>query len=182
MAKTRDKRLERTWRLYEVPILIGLVLTWMTLWREASLLSVTSGIIVALVVTRVFYLPPVDLAGRFNIWWAFRYVIYFFWHLTVASFQVAWLAIRPKPSPKCSIIEMRLRTHSDFILTMTGLTISLIPGSLVVDVDREASTFYLHALNTPTEVEINQFKESVAHIEKLLIRAVGSKAEVELVK
>lgn len=182
MNKREERRLERSLRLYELPLLIGLVLTWMALWGEASLLSVTSGILVALVATRIFYLPPVELAGRFNVWWAFRYLVYFFWHVCVASFQVAWLAIRPQPSPKCSIIEMKLRTHSDFILTMTGLTISLIPGSLVVDVDRFNSTFYLHALNTPTQREIRQFRRSVAHIEMLLIRAVGSKSEVKLVK
>lgn len=142
-------------------------------------MSLVSGILVSYVATRVFYLPPVDLAGRFNVWYALRFLEYFFRHLMIASFQVAWLAVRPGPPPKTAIIAVRLRTESDFILTLTGLTISLIPGSLVAEVDRFASTLYLHVLNTPTQKELRKMREEVARIESLLIRAIGSREEVE---
>lgn len=142
-------------------------------------MSLISGILVSYVATRLFYLPPVDLAGRFNLWYALRFLEYFFRHLMIASFQVAWLALRPGPPPKTAIIAVRLRTRSDFILTLTGLTISLIPGSLVAEVDRFASTLYLHVLNTPTQKELRRMREEVARIESLLIRSIGSREEVE---
>lgn len=179
--KNDEAKMEHKLRLYELPLLIGLVITWMALWREVSLLSFLSGVLVAAVATRVFYLPPVELAGRFNVWFALRYLAYFFWHLSRASWQVAWLAVRPGPPPACSIIEVRLRTRSDFLLTMTGLTISLIPGSLVADVDRFNSTLYLHVLNTPTQREIEAMRREVYRIEMLLIRTLGSSEEVALV-
>ncbi len=166
-------------RLHELPLLLGLVVTWMLLWREISWLSLLSGVVVSIVAMRLFYLPPVVLAGRFNLWWALRYLVFFLWHLMVASVQVAWLAIRPGPPPRTAIVAMRLRTRSDFILTMVGLTVSLIPGSLVVEVDRFGSTLYLHVLNTPTQREIREMRQQTLHIERLLIRAVGSKAEME---
>ncbi|HQO65661.1 MAG TPA: Na+/H+ antiporter subunit E [Spirochaetales bacterium] len=37
----------------------------------------------------------VELAGRFNVWYAIKYLVYFIWHLALASWQVAWLAVRP---------------------------------------------------------------------------------------
>lgn len=174
--------LELIVRLHELPLLIGLVLMWTMLWREVSPMSVASGVLVSIVVMRVFYLPPVELAGRFHAWYAFRYLMYFVWHLAVASVQVAWLAVRPGPSPKTAIIAVRLRTRSDFILTMVGLTISLIPGSLVAEVDRFASTLYLHVLNTPTQKELTKMRRDVATIERLLILAIGSRAEVRQVR
>lgn len=174
--------LELLVRIHELPLLLGLVLLWMMLWREASLLSAASGVVVSIVVMRLFYLPPVELAGRFNPWYALRYLAYFFWNLGVASWQVAWLAVRPGPKPKTSIIEVRLRTTSDFILTMVGLTISLIPGSLVAEVDRFASTLYLHVLNTPTRREIDEMRSDVATIERLLVLAIGSRDDVEAVR
>lgn len=177
-----DRRLERLFRMHELPLLIGLVLLWMALWREVSWLSLVSGILVSYIATRVFYLPPVDLAGRFNLWYALRYLEYFFRHLMVASFQVAWLAVRPGPPPKTAIIAVKLRTESDFILTVTGLTISLIPGSLVAEVDRFSSTLYLHVLNTPTQKELRLMRAEVAHIEALLIRTIGSRAELEALR
>lgn len=169
-------------RWHEFPLLIGLVLTWMLLWREFSWLSLTSGIVVSVLAMRLFYLPPVELGGRFNLWWALHYLGYFLWHLALASFHVAWLALRPGPPPRTAIIAVRLRTSSDFIITLVGLTVSLIPGSLVVEVDRFASTLYLHVLNTPTQREVRLMRQQARYIEKVLIRAVGPKAEVEALR
>lgn len=184
MAKSpRSARgLELVVRFHELPLLVGLVITWMMLWREVSLLSVTSGVLVSILVMRLFYLPPVDLAGRFNVWYALRYLLFFLWNLAIASFQVALLAVRPGPTPLTSIIAVRLRTDSDFILTLVGLTISLIPGSLVAEVDRFSSTLYLHVLNTPTNKELTKMRREVATIERLLILALGSKSEARAVR
>ena len=141
-------------------------------------MSLLSGVIVSMFAVRLFYLPPVLIAERFNLWWVARYLVYFFWHLAIASVQVAWLTMRPGPPPPTSIIAVRLRTDSDFVLTMVALTASLIPGSLVVDVDRYASTLYFHVLNTPTAREIREARESTRHIEELLIRAIGSRRDL----
>lgn len=173
------KRIERKIRRYEFPLILGILVTWTMLWREFSLLTVTSGIIVAFLVMRVFYLPPVELAGRFNIFWGLRYLVWFFWQVAVASVHVAWVAIRPQPVPKCSILDIELRTKSDFILTLVGLTASLIPGSFIVDVDRDRSALFLHVLNTPDQAGIDKMRRDAAHIEMLLIRTLGSKEEVQ---
>ena len=85
----RERRAGSLLRLHELPLLLGLLLTWMLLWREFSWLSLVSGVVVSIVAMRLFYLPPVILAGRFNVWWALRYLGYFLWHLTLASVQVA---------------------------------------------------------------------------------------------
>lgn len=169
-------------RLQELPLLLGLMLTWMLLWREFSWLSLLSGLVVSVVAMRLFYLPPVVLAGRFNLWWALRYLAYFLWHLALASVQIAWLVARPGPAPRTAIIAVQLRTRSDFIITLVALTISLIPGSLVVEVDRFGSTLYLHVLNTPTQREVRRMREQTKYIERLLVRALGSRAEVETIR
>ncbi|WP_249290735.1 Na+/H+ antiporter subunit E [Leucobacter manosquensis] len=166
-------------RLHELPLVIGLVVLWMMLWHEVSLLSVLSGLVIAVFVMRLFYLPPVELAGRFNVWHALRYLGYFVWHLARASWGVAWLAVRPGPVPTTSIIAVKLTTRSDFIMTMVALTNSLIPGSLVTEIDRFNSTLYLHVLNTPTQRELTQMRRSVYTIERLLVMAAGSKQEVQ---
>lgn len=173
------RRIEPVLHWHELPLLAGLVLLWMALWHEASWMTLLSGLLVSVIAMRLFYLPPVELAGRLNLWWALRYFGFFLWHLAVASFQVAWLAVRPGPPPRTAIIAVRLHTRSDFILTVVGLTVSLIPGSLVAEVDRFASTLYLHVLNTPTQKQIRAAREQTLRIEELLIRAFGSREEVE---
>lgn len=175
-------RFEPVVHLHEVPLLVGLVAMWCMLWREVSWLSLVSGLFVAILAMRLFYLPPVELAGRLNLWWAARYLGFFFWHLALASCQVAWLAVRSGPPPRTAIIAVRLQTHSDFVLTVVALTVSLIPGSLVVEVDRFNSTLYLHVLNTPTQRYVRQARSQTRRIEELVIRAVGSRAEVEAIR
>jgi len=176
---SRQRRPFSVLHWHEMPLLLGLILTWMLLWREISWLTLLSGALVAILTMRLFYLPPVILAGRFNLWWAMSYLGYFLWHLVQASFQVAWLALRPGPTPRTAIIAVRLRTRSDFILTLVALTMSLIPGSLVVEVDRFASVLYLHVLNTPTERELDRMRAQAVKIERLLVCAVGSREEME---
>lgn len=181
-AARSARGLELIVRFHELPLLVGLVTLWMMLWREISPMSLVSGVLVSILVMRLFYLPPVDLGGRFNPWYALRYLIYFVWNVAYASVQVSWLAIRPGPPPMTSIIAVRLRTGSDFILTLVGITISLIPGSLVAEVDRFQSTLYLHVLNTPTQREILNMRRELRTIERLLILALGSRSEVEMVR
>jgi len=60
--------------------------------------------------------------------------------------------------------------------------ISLIPGSLVVEVDRPASTLYLHALNITSKQDIERLRNEVRSIEAGLIRIMGSVEELEAVR
>lgn len=171
------KKVESMFRRNELPLLIGLVITWMALWREVSPMSLISGIIIAIILARVFYLPPVELAASFNIFFVITFLGYFLLQVAISSVQVAWLAIRPKKVPDCSIIEVKLKSRSDFILTATGLTITLIPGSFIVDADRESPTLYLHVLDTSTQEDIDKMRKEVLRIEGLLVRSVGNQED-----
>lgn len=172
--KRRVKNKFRWIKITDLPLLFGLVITWMMLWQEVSLMSVTSGIVVAEAVVGLFYLPPIGLAGRFNPFWAALYLGYFLWNLVLGALEVAWAAVRPDKQPTPAIIAVQLKSRSDFILTMTGLTISLIPGSLIVDIDRFESVIYLHALNAKTLQRQHRLKREVHKIERLLVNTIGS--------
>lgn len=178
-TRSNIRRFERAVRIHELPLMVGLVVLWSMLWGEFSLLSVVSGVIVAIVVMRVFYLPPVDLGGHLNLWHGLRFLVYFLWHLAVASWQVAWIAVRPGPPPPVAIIGAKLHTKSDFILTAVALTVSLIPGSFVADIDRFKSVLYLHVLNTPSQREITAMRREVRRIETLLMLTFGSPTQID---
>jgi multisubunit Na+/H+ antiporter MnhE subunit len=95
------------------------------------------------------YLPPVELSGRFNLFWFVVFLMRFLGSLVVASFQVAFLAFTPRTGRNNSVIAVDLRTRSDFIMTLTAVALSLMPGSFVLDVEREQSILYLHVLGFP---------------------------------
>lgn len=170
----------RFWR--QLPLLVGLVLLWMVLWGQFTWLSLLTGLVVANVVVRVFYLPPVELSGRLNVWYTLLFLVHFFGDVAVASFQVAFQALSPKPIPPSSVIGIQLRTRSDLVMTLDAIAMSLVPGSLVVEADRERSILYLHTFGTETQDDVEAMRRKVLVVEARIVRAVGSREDLERIR
>src|SRR4051812_9669416 len=103
----------------QLPLLLVLVVLWMLLWGSLTLLTFLTGVLVAIVVTRVFYLPPVELSGRFHPLWFVVFLLRFALELVKASVIVAAQAVSPKGPGRSSVIGVQLLTRSDFIMTLT---------------------------------------------------------------
>jgi multicomponent Na+:H+ antiporter subunit E len=168
--------------LQQLPLLVALVVLWMVLWGQFTGLSLATGIVVAIVVTRVFYLPPVDLSGRINPWYTLVFLVHFFLDVAVASFQVAYQAIAPKRIPHSSVIGIQLRTRSDLVMTLDAIAMSLVPGSLVVEADRERSILYLHTFATESQEDVEAMRRKVLVVEARIVRAIGSKADLARIR
>ncbi len=182
MTDRTTTRRELRWRFRQhLPVLIGLVVLWMLLWGEITLLSVLSGIVVAVAVTRIFYLPPVELSGRVNIGWLIVFVLRFTAALVMGSITVAWQALSPRTLRTNALVGVKLRTSSDFVLTMTATAVTLVPGSVVVEIDRDASTLYLHLLGVGDERGVERMREVVLRTESQIVRAVGSRDDLRKV-
>lgn len=167
------------WR--QLPFFVWLVALWMLLWGQFTVLSALTGIVVAIVVTRVFRLPPVELSGRVNLWWGLVFVVEFLIALVRGSLTVAWQILTPG-RPGTAIIGVPLTTDDDLIMTHVAVTASLIPGSLIVDVDRDRRILYLHVLGVSDAASVETQRRAVQHWEERIVRAVGSKAQVAAVQ
>ncbi|WP_104043634.1 Na+/H+ antiporter subunit E [Arthrobacter sp. ZGTC412] len=166
----------------ELPLLVWLVIVWGALWQDFSPGNLLFGALLAVAVARLFYLPPVELSGRFNVLYAVPFALVFLAKVVVASAQVLYLAVVRGPRVKNAVVAVTLRSHQDLLVTATGHVISLIPGSLVVEVDRSTSTLYLHALNISSAADVDNLKKEVRAIEAGLIRIMGTKEELDAVR
>ena len=166
----------------EVPLLVWLVIVWGALWQDFSPGNLLFGALLAVLVARMFYLPPVELSGRFNIVHAVPFALRFLSRVAAASIEVMYLAAVRGPKVINAVVAVPLRSHQDLIVTAVGHVISLIPGSLVVEVDRSTSTLYLHALNISTAEDVESLRAEVRSIEAGLIRIMGTKEELEAVR
>lgn len=171
----------RTSLRVELPLLAWLVIVWGALWQDFSPGNLLFGAIIALIVTRLFYLPPVELSGRFNVLHAVRYAFVFVWQIIVASVQLIWLAAVKGPEVRSAVVAVPLRSHADLMVTATGHIISLVPGSLVVDVDRANATLYVHYINVNDAAGAERVRRQVLAAEAELIRIMGTKEELALV-
>lgn len=171
-----NRRIISLWK--QLPLIVWLVVLWVLLWDELTVVTVVSGVIVAAGVIRAFYLPAVELSGRFNVFWAAVFAVRFVGDVITASIHVAWQAIDPRGTPRSSIIAVDLHTRSDIVLTLTGESVSLVPGSLVVEVDRLRTVLYLHVLGTRNYRDVEKFRASVLKVEERLVRALGSAEDI----
>lgn len=179
-SAARRMTLRGIWQ--QLPLLIGLVLLWMLLWGDVSVFSAVSGLIIAITVTRIFYLPPVELTGRINIFWTFIFIVRFAWDLVASSVLVAAQAFHPGRLPLNAIIQVPLRTRSDFVMSMTATTISLVPGTLVLEIDRQRAVLFLHLLAVGDRAGVERARASALAIETSIIRAIGSRADLDRVR
>lgn len=164
------------------PLLVALIAFWMLLWGSITPLTILTGVVIAVLVTRTLYLPRVILAPRFNPVWFVVFLAVFFGQLVAASFQVAFQAVFSRRIQRSAIVKVHLRTRSDFILTGTSIAISLVPGSVILEVDREHAILYVHVLGADSHEDVALAKANILATERRLLRALGARDEWEAVR
>ena len=172
--------LTQLWR--QLPFFVWLIALWMLLWGQFTVVAFVTGLIAAVLVTRVFRLPPVELSGRLNLWYGLVFVATFFLALIRGSLLVAWQVLDFRRQPGSSIIAVRLRTDDDLIMTHVGVTASLIPGSLIIEADRDRRVFYLHVLGATDAEEVARQKRAILGWEARIVRAAGSREQLEVIR
>ncbi|WP_320669096.1 Na+/H+ antiporter subunit E [Patulibacter defluvii] len=167
------RRVAGAWILQPVTA-VWLVLLWLLLWGRVTPGLTLSGIVVAALVMLLFPLAPIAVDGRPRPLATLAFVVRFASDVLWASAQVAWLAVRPGPEPPTAVIGLRLRTRSDLLLTLVAEALGLVPGSLVVEVDRRERILYLHLIGVRDRAAVERERRRAWALEARMIRAIGS--------
>jgi multicomponent Na+:H+ antiporter subunit E len=156
---------------------MGAVL-WVLLWGDLSWANVLSGMALGALVGLAFPLPRggTDVTLRFGP--LARLVGRFTSDLVLASFQVAWTAVRPGRTPRGGLVSVPLRSTEDlFVATTAGLS-SMVPGTVVVDLDTSAGTLRLHVLDLDGSGGPDAVRDSMRALEERLLRAFAPRDEL----
>ncbi|RIV40803.1 Na+/H+ antiporter subunit E [Micromonospora radicis] len=170
---------DRLGRWRDQAIALGwLVLVWNLLWGDFSWANLFGGLAVATVVLLFFPLPPVSFSGRLRPRGLLVFAASFVVELVRASAHVARIAVQPGYVPRSAIVAVRLRVRTDLNLALTAEALSLVPGTLIVEVDRASATLYVHVLDVRRPSDLADARDQVREVERRIISAVGSAAEV----
>ena len=71
----------------------------------------------------------------------------FFYELVLSSFRVAWEVIRPGCHYRSGIVALPLKVDRDAEVTLLANLITLTPGTLSLDVSKDKSVVYVHAMD-----------------------------------
>ncbi len=157
-----------------VPMQVSLVLLWVVLWGDLTWTNVIMGGLVSIVIPAIFYLPPIESLGRFHVGWTVYFVGRLLFDIARSSIVVAGQALGIGYSPGNAIICIKLRTRNDLILTFTAEAVTLVPGTLVIDTDREHGELFLHVFSVRSPEDIERARRNALATEARLIRAIGS--------
>lgn len=154
-----------------LPQTLWLTVVWVFLWGDVSFANVIGGFLVSFFVLALFPLPPLGVPLRFRPIAVFVLFARFFWDLTKASIEVAWLSFRPKPPPSSVVMDMRLRSRNPLFQTITSEMVALVPGTLVIDLDSETGRLTLHGINVENREQAEKIRSNVLAQEARLVRA-----------
>ncbi|MFI6266779.1 Na+/H+ antiporter subunit E [Micromonospora sp. NPDC051006] len=172
MGRWRDQALALGW----------LVLIWNLLWGDFTWGNLAGGLLVGGAVLVFFPLPPVTFGGRLRPRALLVFAVRFVTELVAASAHVARIAVQPGCRPRGAIIAVRLRVRTDLNLALTAEAISLVPGTLILEVDRDTGTLYMHVLDVRGPADLVENRARVLEVERRIVRALGSAAEVRRVE
>jgi multicomponent Na+:H+ antiporter subunit E len=163
---------------HQLPLLVWLVLVWNLLWGTWSWANLLSGMLVALAVMLLLPLPPVVGGARVRPLSLLRFLGHFVLDLVSSGALVAWQTVRPRGIDRSAIITVQLRTDSDLLLTILTESLTLVPGSMVIDLDRERRTIALHILHVSDGTDVERQRDAVLAEEDRVVRAFGSPGEI----
>ena len=166
---------------HQLPLLVWLVLVWNLLWGTWSWANLISGTVLALAVTVLLPLPPVVGGTRVRPVALVVFVGAFLLDLVVSAAQVAWQTIRPSGIRQSAILSVQLRTDSDLLMTIVAEATALVPGSLVIDMDRERQTLAVHVLHVTDHDDVERRRAAVLTMEERVVRAFGTAEEIAAV-
>lgn len=158
----------------QVGVVAWLTLVWVALWGSLSPITVVGGVAVATVVCVAFPLPPLRMSIRVRPLRLVWLVLHFLGDVVVASVEVAWKTLQLHHQPRNAVIEVDLRTHSDFVLTIVAEMVSLVPGSLVVEARRSTHTLFLHVLDARDLAGVEKMRAQVFALERRVVLALGT--------
>jgi multicomponent Na+:H+ antiporter subunit E len=147
------------------------LLVWFLITGVTTVSEVIVGLIIAFFVALLTGEMLIVTERRFHlnrVWYTILYLIKFVWEMIKANFHVAYIVIHPMLPIRPGIVKVKTKLQRDSALTMLANSITLTPGTLTVDIDKDKQILYVHWIYVKaTEIE-ESTKEVGGRFEKLL--------------
>lgn len=172
------------WRRHghRVPLLGWLILVWLLLWGELSVLVAAGGVVVAVLAIVVARLPLVPVVSRLRPRAFATAVAVFVWDLVSSAVLLGWHAVRHGRHTSTALIAVPVQEESDVLFVLTSNIVSLTPGSVTVEIDRPRGMLFVHVLPAADRQGIERQRRRVLQTEGRLVRAVGSPRDLQALR
>jgi len=132
--------------LFGLGFAVWIILTWPPNAQEC-VMGVIISALVSCVTGDMFVTRPYMFRDAKRYFQFLRYFPLFVWECIKANIDVAYRVSHPDMPITPGIVKVKTRLKSDTGLTFLANTITLTPGTMSVDVDRENGFLYIHWIN-----------------------------------
>lgn len=139
---------------------LALFLLWAALNNAVSAGQLLLGLLLALALPHIVspFWPDALRIERPGL--ALRFGMRIVWDILRANWVVARLVVGPTAALHPAFVEVPLELRDPFAATLLGSVVSLTPGTVSIDVDRERWVLHVHALDAPDpEALVRQIKQ-----------------------
>lgn len=148
------------------------LIVWIFLDGSLDIENISVGILASILVSIV---AGSLFASRINLFfhpqryfWFFVYLCVFFWECLKANIDVALRVIHPFIPLSPGIVKVRTSLKSNIALTFLANSITLTPGTLTVDIDKEKGFLYVHWISVRTQNIEEATEKIVKRFERIL--------------
>jgi multicomponent Na+:H+ antiporter subunit E len=149
-----------------------LIILWVALWGEVSLVNIATGFIVAVILSLLF---PGSRRSKHKIRIvpATMFFFYMLRSIIIASWAVILAVLSPNENRRhAEIIRIKLESTSTLIRAVVANTISLTPGTVIVSVDPETSVMDIHVLG---KIDPERFRNQINKHEQRVMAFIEEK-------
>jgi len=151
--------------------IVWCLLTW-PLGLPVLLAGAGVAALVAFLTGDLFVKRPHLLRNPIRYWYfCFVYLPVFLWQCLRANIDVAWRVLNPRLPIRPGIVRVHTELKSDAGLTLLANSITLTPGTMTVDVDRDEGILYVHCIDVK-DAEIEAASREIAGRFEYILREI----------
>lgn len=130
--------------LFFVAFIVWCLLNWMPDYQHLTV-GIFVAAIVAFITGDLFITRPHNLKHPLRYWYFFVYYLpTFLWECFKANLDVAYRVLHPTLPINPGIVKVKTSLKTDTALTFLANSITLTPGTMSVDIDKDNGFLYIH--------------------------------------
>ena len=130
--------------LFFVAFIVWCLLNWMPDYQHLTV-GIFVAAFVAFITGDLFITRPHNLKHPLRYWYFFIYYLpTFLWECFKANLDVAYRVLHPTLPINPGIVKVKTSLKTDIALTFLANSITLTPGTMSVDIDKDNGFLYIH--------------------------------------
>ena len=161
-----------------LPSVVWLTLVWVLMWGTFSVASIVGGVLVAVLVTALFRLPPAPDRLPVRPLRLVGLILFLVYDLVVSGAEVSWQVLRHGPRARGAIMVVPLISSSDRVVTVMANALSLSPGTMALQIDHDHDVWYVYALGPRDDADVDRARRRVVDLQRRVLSALGAPDEL----